>query len=356
MTDLPNALQTDSPVTTRIEAFRLSSAGVTPLEWRDAMSTPPSDSGFVWFDVTQPTLQGLEALQHQYQLHPLAIEDAVHAHQRAKVETYPGFEFIVAHGVTRGPGSVVEIHELNVFAGAAFVITVRHGAGPQVSEILRRWERVPAGWRTDASSLVYVSLDALVDEYAPLADELERELRDVRQRLIDPSSHNEQELATIFDLTELVHAAHAVVFPLKDMLGTLMRVGPPVVSPEEVPYFRDIRDHAAHMAERLSLSRNMAERAFDIYHALENQRRNASGSQLTMVATVFFPLTLVTGFFGQNFSYLVDKILVGPRAFWILGVGFEALVAVVTIFFVQRIGSDRGSVRKRSAPGKERHG
>jgi len=351
MTDLPETY----PPTTRIQAFTFSSGGAVQLPWQDAMVATTTEPGFAWFDVTDPTPQGLEALQHQYQLHPLAIEDAVHAHQRAKVETYPGFEFVVAHGVIRAPGGLLNIHELNLFAGANFVISVRHSEGPQVEELLRRWERVPGAWKTDSSSLVYVLLDALVDEYAPFADELERELRDVRQRLIDPAYHNEHELTIIFDLTELIHATHAVVFPLKDMLDTLMRVGPPVVSPEEVPYFRDIRDHAAHMSERLSLAGAMAERAFDIYHALENRRRNASGSQLTMVATVFFPLTLVTGFFGQNFSYLVDKVLAGPEAFWILGVGFETLVAVVTILLVRRIGNERGAVRKSSTPGKDRH-
>ena len=331
--------------TTQIRAHALTGIGAALLSWESAMSPAPVDQGFLWFDVTDPTPQGLEALQRQYNLHPLAIEDTVHAHQRAKVETYPGFEFIVAHGVTWSREGDVDVHELNVFAGESFVISVRHGSGPSVEEILKRWDRIPAAWRTDSSSLVYVLLDALVDGYGPLVDELEDDLRSTRKRLIDPQYSNDQELQNIFHLTELVHAAHAVVFPLKDVLNTLMHVGPPVVSPQEVPYFRDVRDHAVRTVERLDLARSLADRAFDIYNALENRRRNASGSQLTMVATVFFPLTLVTGFFGQNFSFLVDKILAGPRAFWTLGVGFEALVAIVTIILVQRVGQEQGQAR-----------
>lgn len=331
--------------TTQIRTHALTGEGAAPFSWEPATSPAPAGQGFLWFDVTDPTPQGLEALQRQYHLHPLAIEDTVHAHQRAKVETYPGFEFIVAHGVTRSREGDVEVHELNVFAGESFVISVRHGSGPSVEEILQRWDRVPAAWRTDSSSLVYVLLDALVDGYGPLVDELEDELRGTRKRLINPQNSNDKELQNIFHLTELVHAAHAVAFPLKDVLNTLMHVGPPVVSPQEIPYFRDVRDHAVRTVERLDLARSLADRAFDIYNALENRRRNASGSQLTMVATVFFPLTLVTGFFGQNFSFLVDKILAGPRAFWTLGVGFEALVAIVTIILVQRVGQDRGQAQ-----------
>jgi len=343
MTDLPQQAHGPSK-TTQVHVYALTSAGAAPVAWEPTPSPAAVERGFLWFDVTDPTPQGLEDLQRQYGLHPLAIEDAVHAHQRAKVETYPGFEFIVAHGVSPASEGVLEVHELNVFAGETFVITVRHGSGLPMDEILKRWNRVPVGWRTDPSSLVYVLLDALVDAFGPFTDDLEDTLRGTRQRLIDPQFSNDHELQNIFQLTELVHAAHAVIFPLKDVLSTLMHVGPPVVSPQEVPYFRDIRDHAVRTVERLDLARSLADRAFDIYNALENRRRNASGSQLTMVATVFFPLTLITGFFGQNFSYLVDKILSGPRAFWTLGVGFEALVAVVTIILVQRVGQNHKQV------------
>ncbi|TSA82058.1 magnesium transporter CorA family protein [Deinococcus detaillensis] len=330
---------TQQPTSTAVHTYILGSAGAAAILWQAALVSPPPEHGFLWFDVTDPAPQDLERLQHQYHLHPLAIEDALHAHQRAKVESYQGFEFVVAHGVFKSPNGTLKTHELNLFIGERFLISVRHGSGLPLQDILNRWERVPETWRPDSSSLLYVLLDALVDEYAPFAEELEAELSKIRQRLIDPAHSNEQELKKIFEISELVHTAHAVIFPLKDVLGTLLRVGPPVVSPKEVPYFRDIRDHAQHTVERLELAGNMADRAFDIYHALENRRQGASSRQLTMVATIFLPLTLVTGFFGQNFGFLVNHVIASTPAFWILCVGFETLVAAVTIVFVQRIGS-----------------
>ncbi|MFB9994706.1 CorA family divalent cation transporter [Deinococcus oregonensis] len=232
-----------------------------------------TDRHILWFDLADPTADVLEPLQQQYGLHPLAIEDALHAHQRAKVESYPGFEFVVAHGASRQEAGGLQTHELNLFIGERYLISVRHGIGLPYEELLARWERVPDSWRPDSSSLLYVLLDALVDGYAPFADEVEAELRGIRQRLIDPTFSNDQELQRIFDLSEVVHASHAVAFPLKDVLSTLLRAGPPVVSPQEVPYFRDIRDHAQHTVERLDLARSMADRAFDIYHAMENRRQ-----------------------------------------------------------------------------------
>ncbi|MGY2894044.1 magnesium transporter CorA family protein [Deinococcus sp. UYEF24] len=334
----PFELQAGAP---SVHTYTLSSGGASAVLWQTAVVSPPPEHGFMWFDVTDPTAQELEHLQKQFRLHPLAVEDALHAHQRAKVESYQNFEFIVAHGVFKSPGGTLSVHELNLFIGEKFLISVRHGSGLPLQEILSRWERVPELWRPDSSSLLYVLLDALVDEFAPLTDDLETELTSIRQRLIDPEQSNDHELKKIFDLSELIHAVHAVAFPLKDVLSTLLRAGPPTVSPQEVPYFRDVRDHAVHTVERLDLASNMADRAFDIYHAIENRRQGASARQLTMVATIFLPLTLVTGFFGQNFGFLVNKVIASTPSFWILCVGFETLVAVVTIVLVQRVGAGK---------------
>ncbi len=339
---MPESTRPPTPqgtATPAVLAHALSHTGATALAWPDALDAPPPERGFLWFDLTNPNSADLQRLQQRYQLHPLAVEDALHAHQRAKVEGYPGFEFVVAHGVLQTPQGALRTHELNLFVGERFLISVRHGTGLPIQDLMMRWERVPDAWREDSSSLLYVLLDALVDEYAPFAGEVEATLTLVRQRLMDPAASNDQELKRIFDISELVHAAHAVIFPLKDVLGTLLRAGPPVVSPQEVPYFRDIRDHAQHTLERLALAGSMADRAFDIYHAMENRRQGATSRQLTMVATIFLPLTLVTGFFGQNFGYLVNHVIASPLAFWTLCVGFETLVAVVTIVLVQRVGA-----------------
>ncbi|MFC4453873.1 magnesium transporter CorA family protein [Deinococcus sonorensis] len=337
-TPIPAPVTPAPPVNSAVHTYMFDQDGASAVLWQAGMTTPAPGHGFVWFDVTDPAPADLEALQTQFRLHPLAVEDALHAHQRAKVESYPNFEFVVAHGVSRDPHGQLRVHEFNLFIGEHFLISVRHGSGLGLQEILTRWERVPEHWRQDSSSLLYVLLDALVDEYAPFAEQLEGELTELRQQIMTVQADDDRQLHRIFELSELAHLAHAVVFPLKDVLSTLVRAGPPVVSPQEVPYFRDIRDHAVHTLERLDLARSMADRAFDIYYAMENRRQGASSRQLTMVATIFLPLTLVTGFFGQNFGYLIDHVINTPRAFWVLGVGLEVLVAVVTVLLVQRVG------------------
>ncbi|GBF04625.1 magnesium and cobalt transport protein CorA [Deinococcus aerius] len=321
-----------------LRAYLFDRTGAVSIQLHALPVRPAPEGGFTWFDVTDPGAEHLEMLQGRFGLHPLAVEDALHAHQRAKVEGYSTFQFVVVHGVSRGDQGTLNIHELNLFVGADFVISVRHGHGFDPQHILDRWERVPQDWQPDPSSLFYVLLDALVDDYAPFTDALEDDLRDIRHQLVTQPALEEGELRRIFTISELAYAAHAVAFPLKDVLTTLLRAGPPVVSELEIPYFRDIRDHVEHVVERLNLARATADRAFDIYQSLEAREQGAASRQLTQVATVFLPLTLVTGFFGQNFSFLVDRLITSPRAFWIFGVGLEVLVLVLTLIFVRRLG------------------
>jgi magnesium transporter len=322
----------------RFRACMFDRTGTARVEPESVPTGQVPEGGFIWFDITDPSTEQLGMLQERFKLHPLAVEDALHAHQRSKAESYPGFEFVVVHSVSRSEDGPMGVHELNLFIGETFVISVRHGHGFSTQDILDRWERVPEDWRPDPSSLFYVLLDAMVDEYAPFTDALEDELKDVRHRLINTQSSDEHVVKHIFRLSELAYASHAVAFPLMDVLTSLLRVGPPVVSDNEVPYFRDIRDHAQHVVERLHHVQQMAERAFDIYNSLESRSQAKVSKQLTQVATVFLPLTLVTGFFGQNFGYLVNKLLISPQAFWIFCVGGELLVALLTILYVQRVG------------------
>ena len=330
--------QPDSDIAGHLRACIFDQAGTAVID-REAVPTEAAPAGgFIWFDVTDPTAAGLEMLQARFGLHPLAVEDALHAHQRSKAESYPGFEFVVVHSVSRGEQGLLSVHELNLFIGSDFVISVRHGHGFSTQDIVDRWDRVPSDWRSDPSSLFYVLLDAMVDEYAPFADALEDDLRHLRHRLVAQRDLDEGVVRQIFQLSELAAASHAVVFPLQDVLTTLLRVGPPVVSENEIPYFRDIRDHAEHVTLRLSHAQHMADRAFDIYHALENRSQAAVSKQLTQVATVFLPLTLVTGFFGQNFGFLVNHLIVSTTSFWILCVGGELLVALIAVLYVIRVG------------------
>lgn len=319
------------------QAYQFGDSGARAVSWA-AATGPLPESGFLWLNLAEPGPAVLAGLETHLGLHPLATEDALHAHQRAKVESYPTFEFVVVHGVRAQLHGPLQIHELNLFVSERYLISVQHGGGLPVQELLSRWERVPQEWRGDSSSLLYVLLDALVDEYSPFTDGLEQELSQVRHHLVEDGSGNDEQLRRIFALSELAHGAHAVVFPLKEVLSTLLHAGPPVVSPQEVAYFRDIRDHAVHTAERLEQARNQADRAFDIYHALENRRQGDSARQLTQVATIFLPTTLVTGFFGQNFSFLIEHVISGPVAFWTLGIGFELAVLLLTLLLVRRVG------------------
>jgi len=328
----------DSEIAGHLRACSFDASRVA-LVAKDAHATEEAPKGgFIWFDVTDPTAEGMRLLQERFKLHPLAVEDALHAHQRSKVEHYPGFVLVVVHSVFRDAEQHrLGLHELNLFIGENFVISVRHGHGFKTEDITERWDRLPREWQSRPSSLFYVLLDQIVDEYAPFADDLENELRDLRHLLIGDAPRGKGIIREIFVLGELAATAHTVAFPLTDVLTDLLHAGEPVVSEAEVPYFRDIRDHAQHVVARLAHAQAMADRAVDLYHVLENSSQGAVSKRLTQLATVFLPLTFLTGFFGQNFGFLVNALIVSRTSFWVFCVGGELLALLLTILYVRRI-------------------
>ncbi len=286
-------------------------------------------SHVVWLDLIAPTHDDLERLRVTFDLHPLAIEDAQTAHERPKLESYDRYLFIVIHPVT-WKGDRLVVHEMAVFAGKMFMVTIRQNPPYPIDEISKRFETHDGGLGEDSGYLLYSLIDSVVDHYFPIGDKLEEWIADLQTRLFERSSSENTTLKEIFDLKNDVHHARRAVAPVRELLQPLVRDDFNFFSGDEERYYRDVYDHAIRVIDQLDSARDLVNSALEIHLSLVANRQNEISKQLAIIATIFLPLTYITGFFGQNFGYMVNGIA-SKHTFFLYGLGSEAIAFIALI-------------------------
>jgi magnesium transporter len=292
----------------------------------------------VWVEAHEPAPSVLDELRRRFGLHELAVEDASVAHQRPKVESYDDFYFIVfrtaRYDDERGE---VEFGELELFVGPGYVIAVRHGPAGDLDRVRRRLEQRPQLLKSGPAAVVWGILDSVVDDYRPVAEALERDIEDV-ERVIFAGQEDPTE--RIYLLKSEVGDLYRAVHPLLEPLEELERGAFAQMDPGLRRYFRDIGDHVRRVHEDVIAQRDQLTTALQANVALigvrQSQlatRQNEIVKQLTLMASIFLPLTFVTGFFGQNFGWLVGHIA-SPASFVMLGLGTcIALIGLELLLF-----------------------
>jgi magnesium transporter len=285
----------------------------------------------VWFDVVSPKPDDLTLLEQEFQLHPLAVEDAVSAHQRSKIEPYGDYYFIVVHATTIS-GNRLMLHELSIFAGRNFVVTVRHDPPYPLDEILKRWESHPEHLHSEAGYLLYTILDTVVDGYLPVAEMFQERVDSLEELLFETSPSQREILPQIFRMKKEAQLFRRAAFPMREVLNPLVREDLSLYSHDESLYFRDVYDHAVLVTDQLDSARDLVNSALEIQLSVVANRQNEVAKQLTIIATIFLPLSFIVGFFGQNFAWLVNHIG-GEGTFALLGLGTEVLAVILTLVF-----------------------
>ena len=288
-------------------------------------------SHVVWLDLIAPTAADMERLRSTFDLHPLAIEDALTAHERPKIESYDRYLFLVIHPVTWETDRLV-VHEMAVFAGKTFLITIRQNPPYPLDEVIKRFESHDGNLGEDSGYLLYSLIDSVVDHYFPIGDKLEEWIADLQTRLFERSSNENATLREIFDLKNDVHHARRAVAPVRELLQPLVRDDFKFFAGDEERYYRDVYDHAIRVIDQLDAARDLVNSALEIHLSLVANRQNEISKQLAIIATIFLPLTYITGFFGQNFGYMVNGI-VSKQAFLWLGLGSETIAVVVLLAY-----------------------
>ncbi|HUE59800.1 MAG TPA: magnesium/cobalt transporter CorA [Acidimicrobiales bacterium] len=324
--------------------------GETPEITPENLKRLISSSTRFWLD-----LAGLEEdagqrlLRDVFGFHPLAVEDAEHFAQRPKIDTYDGYALIVVYGATAA-GSLVEVH---CFYTENYLVTVHHDPCPDFLKLTERLAK-KAGPRPDHVMLLYRVMDMLIDGYFPVLARLDDEIDDLEDEILERPT--EQQLGKLFDLKRSLIAMRKVVTPQRDMFATLLSTPDllPGMTPDAERYFRDLYDHLIRVSDLVDSYRDLLSGALDTHLSTVSNRLNVVMKQLAIIATVFLPLSFLTGFFGQNFGWMINH-LQSRAVFFGVGVGLQVLAAAALVVMFRRRGwlSSDGTVPS-AAPAKRR--
>ena len=315
-----------------------------PIEVSQAAEIARGDEGFVWIGVAEPTAEELHELQESFGLNELAVEDAQSFHLRPKLELYeePQVLFAAVRSARYDDQhEAVEFGEVSIFLHSRFVISVRQGGVAELGPARRRLERRPDLLRYGSSSVLWAVLDKLVDDYAPVVAGLEQDVDEVEEIVFSGSVAATER---IYRLRSEATAFARAVHPLLGPVESLQRRIYPQIAKGLVPFFRDVNDHLKLVNEEVQgqrdeltsiLQANMA--VISVQQTELGVRQNEAMRVLTVIATVFLPLSFLTGFFGQNFGWLVGHL----DSFWtfaVFGVGSLLLSCVLLLVGFRRTG------------------
>jgi magnesium transporter len=291
---------------------------------------------FFWLDLEDPTDAELARIGELLHLHPLTLEDAKAFHERPKREEYDDYVYLVVYGVDAGaePGSHL-LREVHLVISGSCVVTIHHGAFAAVEDLRKRYD----GLRVRGEQFViYKILDAVIGTYVPVLARTDDDIDDLEQTVV--SNPNEECLQRIFALKRDLIAMRRVVTPMRDFFARdEQKIAElPGMQPDDRLYLRDLYDSLIRVSDLIDSYRDLLSGATDMYLSTIANRQGEISKQLTIIATIFLPLSFLTGFFGENFSFLTGHILNHTWTFFVLGLGLLAASVVGLWFFFRRKG------------------
>jgi magnesium transporter len=284
---------------------------------------------FFWLDLMDPPAEAIDSLGKLFDLHPVAVEDLQKFGQRPKLDDYPDYLHIVYYGVERtGP---VEIH---IIVHGQAMVTVRRD---QCATLMNIRDRVGEVHHEREEYAVYRVLDALTDSYFPWLEAVDDLISELEEDVLEVASSDL--LHRIVQVKRRLGEMRRRVAPQRDMVAAAndLFARLPGFTNDAHDYFRDVYDHLLRIMDSIDSYRDVLTGLLDVYLSAQSNRLNEWVTRLTVVGTVFLPLTFLTGFFGQNFKYLTDRIQSGPE-FWGIGVGLEVLSIVGLMAWFRRSG------------------
>jgi magnesium transporter len=315
------------------DGVRVSSPATLADTFRELREQP---SGMAWIGLAGPTETELLSLAGEFDLHPLSVEDAMEAHQRPKLERYGETLFVVLRAARYlDAPEEVDFGELHVFLGPDFVITVRHGAAPDLSAVRHRMEETPELLSLGPEAVLYAILDAVVDGYVPVVAGVQNDIDEIETEVFrgDPEVSRR-----IYELSREIVEFQRATRPLVGMLHALMAGFAKYGTDEELQrYLRDVADHVTHTSERVDGFRQALTEILTVNATLVTQQQNAEMRALAEAgfeqneeikkisswAAILFAPTLVGTIYGMNFDRM-------PELHWVLGYPFAiVLMAVV---------------------------
>ncbi|QYJ16258.1 Cobalt/magnesium transport protein CorA [Rubrobacter xylanophilus DSM 9941] len=269
--------------------------------------------GMAWIGLYEPDEEEFSSVAGEFGLHPLAVEDAVHAHQRPKLEKYGDTYFVVLKTARYvDETETVEFGEIHVFVGEDFVVTVRHGEASALRGVRERLEGDPELLRRGPASILYAIMDRVVDDYGPVVDGLENDIDEIETEVFGGSPHVSRR---IYELSREVVEFHRATRPLAGVLERMLSDGGPPLDVELKRYMRDVHDHALRTNEQIEGFRELISNILNVNLTLVSVEQNDEVKKISAWAAILFAPTVIAGIYGMNFDRM-------PELHWNFGYPF----------------------------------
>ncbi|WEK41040.1 MAG: magnesium and cobalt transport protein CorA [Candidatus Brevundimonas colombiensis] len=259
---------------------------------------------FVWIGLYDPTDEEFDVLVQRYHLHPLAVEDALAAHQMPKVEVYGRELFVVARTAAR-IDERISYGETHIFVGDDHVISIRHDSSRAHNSLRAQLEASPDELKRGPDFVLHGILDFIVDAYTPIVDESEDSVLEMEQKTLD-AFLSRVEIRRLFTLRRELLKFRRILGPMEELLGRLQSLDLPCIDPDVRPYFRDVGDHVRRVNSRLGGLNDILSSVFEVANLLEQQRQGVITRKLASWAALLAVPTAIAGIYGMNFEFMPE--------------------------------------------------
>lgn len=300
------------------------------VNWRTFQSTPDH---LYWWDMNEPTPDEIASLSEHFHFHPLAIEDCVSDVHHPKIDYYETYIYMVVHGVdvdrTKELGFAPK--ELDIFLSKTYLLTFHLKPMRSISEVLRRVSEKAPILEYGLDFILYTILDVMVDNYLPVLDDIEEQLDECEEELF--TNPTPEVLRKILSLKRTLMRLRRTIFPQREVINHLARSEVQFVQPKTQAYFRDVYDQIYRMAEMTESFRDLSTALVETYLSTISNRLNEVMKVLTLFATIFMSLSVITGIYGMNFQNM-------PELTWKYGyfviLGIMGIVTLGLLFYFKR--------------------
>jgi magnesium transporter len=289
---------------------------------------------FFWLDVAGPTDEEIDHLADRFGWHKLLREDLKEFNQRPKLDNYGDYMLVVFYGAHFTKDREPALTEVHIIVSGSYIVTFRHAGCHELEQLHARFQARPQG---SEQFVVYRVFDTLTDSFFPVLEQIDDQLDSLEDEIIQRPS--DEQLQQMFKIKRTLVQLRRVVTPQRDLAQSTIEdiANLPGLDPEQRNFYRDVYDHLIRVSDLIDSYRDLVSGGMDAYLSVVSNRLNVVMKQLTIIATIFLPLTFVTGFFGQNFGWLVRRID-SLWVFLVFGIGGLIVPCVGLWMYFQRSG------------------
>ncbi len=289
------------------------------------------EEGF-WMDIQSPNEEDFRILTESFKFHQLTIDDVRHGRQRPKLEDYDGYKFMVVYG-SRWDAGHLKSDEYHLYLSDDYLVSVHARPAPGLDQLRKRIEEAPAIARGKPDFLAYLVIDAIIDPTFDALEKLDNQIDGLEDLIVDRPQT--EQLRQIYALKHSVTQLRQQLGAQRELFQRLITES--LDDPSLGVYYRDVYDHVVRQYESVDSLRDLLSGAMDVYLSTVSNRLNGTMKALTVIASIFLPISFLTGFYGMNFAFLTT-VLEPPYYAFFIGVGTMLLATLIQLYFFRRRG------------------